>query len=452
MRRRLLVVTLAVIAAALLAFAVPLGVAVRGQLLDRALDELAREASQVATFVEDQARTCPEARLWLAVASRSGLDVALFDRTGRLLFAAGARPSVGPDVAEAARGEIGRHHDGERLAVSVPLASQVCGVPLVLSASRPATELDASVTRSWLAIAGVGAGVLAAAAVATRAVGARLARPLEDLAVSARRLGDGDFSTRAPRSGLPEPDQIAEALDATADRLGRAVARGSAFTADASHQLRTPLTALRVHLEGLQAAGADRVTVDAALDEADRLERTIAELVSLTRLDAPADDLELARLVTERGEAWADRAAAAGRDLAVEVERTARVRARRAAVSQAVDVLVDNAIAHGRGRVTVRLATGSAAGATVARICVEDEGPGPDADSLPAPSTRDRGASVDLPLRGGRGLPLARSLVEGEGGRLVLGATAEGWRACLVLPVSAGSPPVHASPSGGDAG
>lgn len=448
MRRRLLSTTLAVLAAALLAFAVPLAVAVRGQLTDQALDELQGQVTQIATFVEEQARTCAEARLILTIATQAQLDVALFDVRGDLLFAAGRSRPTGtpPDVLEAIEGRVGRARLDDRLAVAVPVSSEVCRVPLVLHAATGDEALDAAVRRSWLGIAGVGVGVLLLAAAAAWLLGIRLARPLEALAASARRLGDGDFSTRSPRSGLPEPDEIAEALDTTADRLGRTVARGAAFTADASHQLRTPLTALRLHLESLAAAGVEPAAVRDALGEADRLDATIRELVALTRLDGPADDLDLVALVQDRSAAWVRRAEAAGRRLEVETIAAPPVAARPAAIGQALEVLVDNALRHGRGVVTVRVTPTLPAieGAGGARVCVADEGSGPAPGTVEEPPAEDRragarrhggdGAHEVVPLQGGRGLVLARSLVSGEGGRLVTERFDAGWRACLVLP------------------
>jgi len=351
-------------------------------------------------------------------------------------------------VEEAASGAVARHFTGDRLTVSLPLSSRVCGAPLILHASTDTSALDGGIRRAWLGIGAIGIVAMGIAAVAAAVAGARLVRPLEALARSARRLGDGDFSTRAPRSGLPEPDQIADALDTTADRLGRAVARGTSFTADASHQLRTPLTALRLHLEASAAGDGHDEAIADALAEADRLEATIHELVSLTRVDGPDAVVDLAPLVEVRAAAWQVRAARAGRDLVVDTAAGALARARPAAVSQAVEVLVDNALDHGRGRILVQVTPAVPGHAEAGvRLCVADQGPGPSDDRLPTAVTRDRAGvaapAAEVPLRRGRGLVLARALVEGEGGRLVLGAHADGWRACLVLPGPDGAPGPH---------
>lgn len=445
MRQVLLRSTLGLLVAALLLFAVPLGIAVRGLLVDRALDQLQAELQQVAAFVEQRARTCGEVQLWLTAAAQGGADVTLFGRGGEVLFAAGrARPAPPDDAVVAAwAGRPGRALVDGRLSAAVTLSSGVCGRQLLVRATAPDDDLTGSVRRAWLAIAGVGAAVLVLAFAATRLQGRRLAAPFEELARSAARLGDGDFTARAPRTGLPEADAIAEALDTTADRLGRTVQRGAAFTADASHQLRTPLTALRLHLETLAAGGADPGAVEAALAEAGRLEATVDELVELTRLDAATRHVDLGALVSERAEVWRARAAALGRELHVERLPVPRLPVRAAAVGQALEVLLDNAMEHGRGRVTIRIAPtlpagdepqdGGPDGRGGIRICVLDEGPGIEPERALQPGSRDRGAAA--PVQGGRGLVLARSLVEGEGGRLLLERTdAGGTRACLVLP------------------
>ena len=179
----------------------------------------------------------------------------------------------------------------------------------------------------------------------------------------------------------------------------------------------------------------------AALVEADRLESTVAELVALTSLDTAEERVTADALVTPPVEAARVAARGAGRDVELEVLPVPPLRTRPAAVRQALQVLLDNALQHGRGTVTVRVAPtlpdeappGPGARQGV-RICVVDEGPGPSPDALESLRARDRGQG--LPLTGGRGLALARTLVEGEGGRLTTDVVDAHVRVCLVLPAS----------------
>jgi signal transduction histidine kinase len=235
------------------------------------------------------------------------------------------------------------------------------------------------------------------------------------LAGAAQRLGDGDFSVRTTVSGIPEIDAAGSALDVTADRLDDLVSRERAFSSNASHQLRTPLTGLRLTLETALDGPptAQRDAMARALASADRLERTIGDLLSLAR-DAPRDNgvaLPLAALVDDWCAAWT--AVLDGRNRRLDVTSAPglpETYASEAAVRQVVDVLLDNAAVHGRG--TVGLAVRDA-GTTVA-IDVTDEGAGP-AD----PDDVFRGRKAAAPGHG-IGLALARALAEAEGGRLVL--------------------------------
>lgn len=440
-RRRLVQGGIGVVAVTLLLFAVPLAWVVRSQVVTAGLDGFAGTLEQTATLVDERARTCAEVQVTLAALVREDVQVTVLDRGGTPRFVSdGGRAIVAPEVvARAAGGATASALLDGRQVVAVPLSTTVCGERLVLQASAPDDALQGRVRGAWLVLGGVALLALGVGAVVAAAAGRRLAEPLEALATSARRLGDGDVTARAPRSGLEEPDAIADALDRTADRLGRAVARGTAFAADASHQLRTPLTALRLHLESARS-GADEATTEVALDgalaETDRLAATIAELVELTHLDAEVRDVDLGRLVTDRTEAWQARAAQVGRDLVVAAPDGLRRTVRPTAVAQALEVLVDNALRHGAGVVEVRVVPPPPGGGDDAvRVRVTDQGGGMPDGLLGDRSDRSGPPRGQGPVTtGGRGLVLARDLVEAEGGRLVLGSHDGRTAATILLP------------------
>lgn len=447
------------LAAVLVGLALPLGIAIQSVLTSRALDELQAEVSQISFVVVDRARSLAgEVEILRLGAQRGNLGLASYTVDGRELVrvAQSGRALVPGDVvAEAVRRSVARAREDGLLKVA-QLVNSPGGIGLapdrVLYAQRSDAELSAAVRRAWAALGGILAAVLALGAVAASVLGTRLGRPLDDLATAARRLGDGDFSGRSPRSGLEEVDAIATALDTTAERLGTAVARGQAFTADASHQLRTPLTALRLHLEtaearlaGTRGDDSARASVGDALREVDRLDATIQELVSLTRVGAAEELVDLRDVAAERLAAVQARALAQGRELVLLASPSPPVVARAAAIGQALDVLVDNALEHGRGRVSVVVAPASSG---AVRLAVHDQGgamPAAVIDRVNSGAGRDRAgvrtARRVMPVRGGRGLQLARALVEAEGGRIRVdqtgGDVGPGTLVSLLVPVPA---------------
>lgn len=356
---------------------------------------------------------------------------------------AGDGPRRGGEAVEGAlRGVSGSESDGTDMVVAVPIVHDADVIGAVRTAA-PHRALYAKVAPIGAVMAVLAAVVIAAAWLVARRQARRLARPLEHLSLLAGRLGDGDFAVRSRPGGIPEIDAVGAALNTTATRLDDLLTRERAFSADASHQLRTPLAGLRLRLEAaLEQPGADlRAAIGAGLAEADRLERTIDELLALARdtrerATGPVDLEALLREVTREREA---RMAADRRALRLHVEPDARpALVSDAAVRQVLGVLLDNAVTHGRGTVDVTLR-----GATDAvAIDVADEGPGP------------RDPEGDLFRRRhaadghGIGLALARRLAEAEGGRLLLTRPAPPVFT-LLLPAGDPAPPARDQVAGG---
>jgi signal transduction histidine kinase len=244
----------------------------------------------------------------------------------------------------------------------------------------------------------------------------RLNRPLDELAQASARLGAGDFDVRAAHSGLPEMDAVADRLNATTEQLSMMLERERHFSANASHQLRTALTALRIPLEEL-ALAEDRAEVreltDLVIHQADRLQATIEELLALAQgRQERGREYDAAAVVADRVAAW--RPVLARQDRALEAPGGEPVPAAGSAATlrQVLDVLIDNARVHGAG--TVRIELSVHGGSAV--VSVGDEGPGI------AEGREQRIFERGTSFGGGRGvgLAVARDLLDHDGGRLVL--------------------------------
>lgn len=348
--------------------------------------------------------------------ARDNTSLTVYDSEGNRVTGDGPRSE--PLVREALRGSPATGTNGTDLVVAVAVTHETDVIGAVRAAS-PRAVVYRQVAVAWLAIATLALIALAVAYLLARRAARRLASPLEELSGTARRLGEGDFSVRIDPVGIAEIDAVGQALNRTASRLDGMLARERAFSADASHQLRTPLTGLRLRLEAAldrpnqDLAGA-RDTIGSAINDVDRLEQTITELLALARdtRNTNTSPLDLATVLDELRRGWTDRLAVRGRALQVRVEPSLPdAMASTSAVRQVLTVLLDNAATHGAGAVTVTVRDAAEALA----IDVSDEGAGvtlPESELFTRRSERATGHGI--------GLALARSLAEAEGGRLTL--------------------------------
>jgi signal transduction histidine kinase len=426
MRRRIQLVGVLAAALATGLFGVPLAVAV--VLLSRSDEagELERAADAAAVQVAPdlvagrRAAQLPD--------DEDGIGIAVYDLGGRRLQGSGPA-AADPPVLQAAQGVVAGAGGPEQV-VAVPVTSGQRVVAVVRAAS-PTSRLYLQVGLTWLGLAGLAAVAVGAAALFARRQSRRLADPLVRLAAAAQTLGDGDFTVQAAPTGIAEIDAAGAALTRTAERLGELVGRERAFSADASHQLRTPLTGLRLRLETALDGGDPRPAVVAALATTDRLERTVDELLALAR-DAPTarTPADLPALLAEAERGWHGPLAAAGRTLRVSIgPALPGTRASAAATRQILDVLLANATRHGAGAVTVTARDAD----TAIAVDVADEGAGV---RVPAGELFRRRA--DRTAGHGIGLALARALAEAEGGRLVLTRAAPAPVFTLLLPAEGG--------------
>jgi signal transduction histidine kinase len=411
---------LGVTAAALLLFAIPLAVQIQRTYRDEALLRLQRDAV-AATRGIDVSNSSDPVEL-----PRSGDVVAVYDKSGRRIAGSGparAEPYVQRSLA---RGSPTVSPGSGDLAVAVPLLSGERIVGAVRS-ERGDAAVRRRTIQAWLVLASTAAVVLALAALAAQLLGRRLTIPLERLGAAARRLGDGDFSAHGPRTGVSEIDAVSAALDSTAARLDDLVSRERSFSADASHQLRTPLAALRIELEAMELKNGHSPPLSAALTQVDRLQSTIDTLLAVAR-DTPRSDRRsnLSTLISDLVERWHGALAEHGRPLRVRsADRDAIANASSGVVDQILDVLLDNACRHGQGAVEVSVRIRD----SLIAVEVSDEGPG-FAGDIELAFARRAATSVDH----GIGLALARSLAEAEGGRLDVSNSGPGPTITLLIP------------------
>lgn len=287
------------------------------------------------------------------------------------------------------------------------------GVPMLVT-SAVADRPDAVVLTSVL----LGGSMLAVAGAAAlgRWQGDVVSVPLDSLAARAESLGSGQKRVQVKRSGIPEVDRVAALLERSGDRVDRLIATERQFASDASHQLRTPLTALSMRLEEiLQAEDPHTVREEArsALAQVERLATVVEHLLDSVRDNnlragpVPLDEVVLQQIVE-----WEPAFAAVGRTVRAVGTRGLVALATPNGLSQVLATLLENSLIHGGG--TVSVSTRSTGISLV--VEVTDEGPGVPSDLGPRIFER----SVSGRRGTGLGLAVARELAEADGGRLEL--------------------------------
>ena len=299
-------------------------------------------------------------------------------------------------------------------AVTATLVAVFAGV-LAVALARPASTLEESQALLLAAVAGAGVVGLGVAALVAVRHADRLGETLETLRQRVERLAGGDTRPSPLTTGIAEVDRLDEALVRGAQHTARRLASERDFAADASHQLRTPLTALLMRLEEIAATDdlgvvAEESTI--AIAQVERLSRVVDDLMSRTRSGvgaSPAVSLDsvLASLQRE----WQPAFASARRSILVSGERGLGVRATPVALAQILTTLLENSLSHGRG--TVEIAARRSGPSVV--IEVTDGGEG--VPAAIAPHIFERSVSS---TGSGLGLSLARDLAEAAGGRLEL--------------------------------
>ncbi|MFE6700105.1 ATP-binding protein [Streptomyces sp. NPDC057718] len=394
MRRRLINSTLAVVLVVIAVFGVSLVIVETRTISASAQESVESEALRLISVVESRLLGEEAINSGVLAEQIDPARYALIEIPGREPISVGDRPT-GSVLRATETGE-----GGEKVTVEESRSS-----------------VTREVGRTLLIIGAVALLAIVSAVLLAVRQANRLASPLTDLAETAERLGSGDPRPRHKRYGVPELDRVADVLDSSAERIARMLTAERRLAADASHQLRTPLTALSMRIEEISVTD-DPETVkeeaNIALTQVERLTDVVERLLTNSRdpRTGSAVVFDLDEIVKQQIEEWRPAYRSAGRALVCSGKHGLRAVGTPGAVAQVLAALIENSLMHGGGTVALRTrVTGN-------QVVVEvtDEGPG-----VPA----ELGARIFERTISGRnstgiGLAVARDLAEADGGRLEL--------------------------------
>jgi signal transduction histidine kinase len=388
--KRFLFALLALTMTVLVAAVVPLALQAVAHERDAFINDAAATAHSVAVIAEDKLGDHgddPALRAAVHSAARQNDELLVLNATGHVVVWHGnPHDSWTNLVAQVDQsGTLATKLTKDRVIVVEPVWNdgRINGSAIgTVVLERPVDSLNQSITNLWLYLAVLAGGAMIAAALIAITFARWVNRPLARMDAAARRLADGDLAVRAAtRAGPPELRRMAATFNMMAGRLETLVHGHRAMLADVSHQLRTPLAALRLRIDLLSADSSPAAAAElaGAQEEIARLSRLVDGLLAIARAESVTEQvvsINLIPAVTERVAAWQPVADGHGVKLVVETpgEHRPRVALGVGHLEQILDNLLANAIdalAEG-GTVTVSV-SGSAAGTT---LLVADDGPG----------------------------------------------------------------------------
>ncbi|MFJ9869553.1 sensor histidine kinase [Streptomyces sp. NPDC101165] len=429
MTRRLLLSYLGLAILVLAGLELPLGwIYARGEI-SRASQSIERDASMLAEVTEENIEKGNLDALPDVVgdyATRTGGRVVVTDRRGFVLADSDPSGRTGisiaaqPDIARALRNRPTVATGDDVLSATMPGSSGTT-IRGTLRLTYPMAEVNARVHRIWGALALAGVCVLAAVALAAFTLARWITRPLRTLEAATAQLADGRLTTPPDATtGPPELRSLAASFTHTATRLQHLLEAQQAFASEASHQLKTPLTALRLRLENFEPYLDPRAhgSLEEAVGEVERLGRMVQGLLALARLENSAttpEPVDLDTVIADRVAMWESLAAEQYVVLAVTGRPAGRVWAIPGALDQIIDNLVANALRVSPPGTTITLHR-----APGAELHVIDQGPGMTEAERARAFDRFWRASDSRNDGTGLGLPIVRHLVHASGGDIGL--------------------------------
>jgi len=471
MIRRLLAGYLSITLFILFVLEIPLGISFARLQRNRLIADVQHDAATIALFAEPRLEARDAAALQqIAGAYRLHTKgrVVIVDNRGilRADSASQGTPvapndfSNRPEIVKALRGDEahGLRHSKllgkDLLYVAVPMNSGGV-VQGAVRITYPSSVLAATLVRSWALLAGLAVLILAVVIAVSFRLARSLLAPLHDLERAAARLGEGDLGARAEvPHGPRELTVLAQEFNATASKLARLVDSQAALVADVSHQLRTPLAALRLRLEMLERdiPGRAHEDFEAALAEVHRLSRLVDGLLMLARAEnrpSAREITDVSAVVAGRRAAWLPLAEERQVDIVIDGGSPAYALATPGNLEQVLDNLIANAIDFSpeHTAITMRMdasPVGRDGGWTT--VHVTDQGPGMSPERRHAAFDRFWKAGDSEGTIGGFGLGLAivRRLVVADRGEVeLLEANGGGLDVCVRL---AAAVPTHRRP------
>jgi signal transduction histidine kinase len=426
-RRRLLLGYVLFTLVVVLILEVPFGVVLVRRENDEFSTSLHRQARTFAVLAEaelEEVGPGPLQALATQFRASAGPDLVVLDIDAKVIADTGhpavATGSMPFDAATVASVRLGRsvqtmmqlRPSGPREQVVLLSIGAPGDMHGFIAASKSRASVVDKVRDEILGLGLLGLSIVALAVAAALAISRSLSRPLRDLGATARALGTGNLAARADtRRGPPDIRELASTVNDMADRLEQLVRAQRTFVADASHQLRTPLTALRLRLDTLEdVIGEDRhADYELVIAETQRLSRLVDGLLALARAEgmhAERQPLDLVASVDERVDLWSALADERGVTLAADLPETPAVAS---LVPGHLEQILDNLIANALdvvdrgGRIDVDVAS-TPTGATVT---VTDNGPGLTPDECAHAFDRFWRGRLQGNSRNGSGLGLA---------------------------------------------
>lgn len=396
LRVRLVLAAAYLLAVVVVALLVPLGLSIQGRAVSEVQSGALANAGILSARVEDyivapiSRRDRSEISSVVSSAASGAQRIVVLDGSGSVLvdssdlaargtlYATGRRPEFAVALEDAEIDTRRRFSDTlgeELLLVTVPAVER----GRVVGAVRLSQELgsvEAEVGGSWIGLGLLGIGVIAVGVGLAWVLATTLVRPVRRLESAATRLGHGDLAARAPTEGPSELSSLARSFNRTADALSFNIMAQRDFLANASHQLRTPLTGIKLRLEAIQEEGGyAAMQAEKVEAEVDRLNELVDDLLQLARAasaESPGREVDLAAMARSAAERWRSQAEAAGQVVRLEADGACLVWADPGDIDHVLDNLIENAIRYSPegSEVTVEIAEGRPA------VIVSDNGAG----------------------------------------------------------------------------